>query len=169
MWEEKESAVWYRVGLYETKKNPAFRRFSHGKPETRCFCAAVSVHRGKQRCGDIYRFAHFFHHHIVPTFIPLATTRPPRELGLTLSFNVMATEFQKKCPQMQLFFSNQGAYLFLAAFSDTFYWVILICTTTGTFYCRTIIEMTQENKELLRKAAHKNPGGGSNQLEKMTN
>ena len=46
-------------------------------------------------------------------------------------------------------------------FWDTFYWSILICTTTGTFYCGTIIEMTQENKELLRKAAHKNPGGGS--------
>ena len=80
------------------------KRFSHGKPETRCFCAAVSVHRGKQRCGDIYRFAHFFHHHIVPTFIPLATTRPPRELGLTLSYDVMATEFQKIVLRWSSFF-----------------------------------------------------------------
>ena len=106
------------------KRKTKLKRFSHGKPETRCFCAAVSVHRGKQRCGDIYRFAHFFHHHIVPTFIPLATTRPPRELGLTLSFNVMATEFQKKCPQMQLFFGTKA---------PTFPWLLFQTLFIGSF------------------------------------
>ena len=48
-----------------------------GRPEQ-----CLSVHRGKQRCGDIYRFAHFWdrrrsHPHIVPTFIAVATTLEP--------------------------------------------------------------------------------------------